>query len=131
MTSMQDAPRRRGVVVGVDIHKHIHVAVALDELGGRIEARSFAADRSGYEQLIDWASSLGREVMFGVEGTGSYGAGLASAIRRRTIGVLQVLRLTFEALIFATMRAGDHDTVDAFEQAVAAIPDVLQAQRLP
>jgi transposase len=91
MTSMQDAPRRRRVVVGVDTHKHIHVAVALDELGGRIEARSFAADRSGYEQLIDWASSLGREVMFGVEGTGSYGAGLASAIRRRSIGVLEVL----------------------------------------
>ena len=65
MTSMQDAQRRRRVVVGVDTHKHIHVAVALDELGGRIEARSFAADRSGYEQLIDWATSLGREVIFG------------------------------------------------------------------
>ena len=81
MTSMQDLPRRRRVVVGVDTHKHLHVAVALDELGGRIEARSFAADRSGYEQLIDWANSLGHQVIFGVEGTGSYGAGLASAIR--------------------------------------------------
>ena len=90
MTSMQDNPRRRRVVVGVDTHKHIHVAVALDELGGRIDARSFAADRSGYEQLIDWGTSLGREVTFGVEGTGSYGAGLASAIRRRSIGVLEV-----------------------------------------
>ena len=28
------------------------------------------------------------------------------------------------------MRAADRDTVDAFEQAVAAIPHVLQAQRL-
>jgi transposase len=91
MTSMQDLARRRRVVVGVDTHKHLHVAVALDELGGRIEARSFAADRSGYEQLIDWANSLGHQVIFGVEGTGSYGAGLASAIRRRNIGVLEVL----------------------------------------
>ena len=40
------------------------------------------------------------------------------------------LGLTFEALVFATMRAGDRDTVDAFEQAVAAIRQVLQAQRL-
>ena len=40
------------------------------------------------------------------------------------------LGLTFEALVFVTMRAGDRDTVDAFEQAVTAIPDVLQAQRL-
>ena len=36
------------------------------------------------------------------------------------------LGLTFEALVFATMRAGDRDTVDAFEQAVAAIPHVLR-----
>ncbi|MFI6740996.1 Lrp/AsnC family transcriptional regulator [Nonomuraea sp. NPDC050451] len=40
------------------------------------------------------------------------------------------LGLTFEALVFVTMRAADRDTVDAFEQAVAAIPHVLQAQRL-
>jgi DNA-binding Lrp family transcriptional regulator len=39
------------------------------------------------------------------------------------------LGLIFEALVFATMRAGDRDTVDTFEQAVAAIPHVLQAHR--
>jgi transposase len=116
MTSMQDAPRRRRVVVGVDTHKHIHVAVALDELGGRIEARSFAADRSGYEQLIDWASSLGREVMFGVEGTGSYGAGLASAIRRHSIGVLEVLRTDRRD----RRLRGKSDTIDA-ENAARAV----------
>jgi hypothetical protein len=43
-------------VVCVDTQKHIHVAVAVDKLGGRIDTRSFVADRSGYEQLIDWAS---------------------------------------------------------------------------
>lgn len=92
MTSMNDDPRRSRVTVGVDTHKHIHVAVALDVVGGVIDSRSFAADASGYEQLIDWALSLGGEVVFGVEGTGSYGAGLASAIRRRSVGVLEVLR---------------------------------------
>ena len=116
MTSMQDAPRRRRVVVGVDTHKHIHVAVAFDELGGRIEARSFAADRSGYEQLIDWASSLGREVIFGVEGTGSYGAGLASAIRRRSIGVLEVMRTDRRD----RRLRGKSDTIDA-ENAARAV----------
>ena len=116
MTSMQDAPRRRRVVVGVDTHKHLHVAVALDELGRPIEARSFAADRSGYEQLIDWASSLGREVIFGVEGTGSYGAGLASAIRRRSIGVLEVLRTDRRD----RRLRGKSDTIDA-ENAARAV----------
>jgi transposase len=32
-----------------------------------------------------------RQVIFGVEGTGSYGVELASAIRHRSIGVLEVL----------------------------------------
>jgi DNA-binding Lrp family transcriptional regulator len=40
------------------------------------------------------------------------------------------LGLTFEALVFVTMRRGDRATVDAFEQAVAAIPHIVQAQRL-
>jgi DNA-binding Lrp family transcriptional regulator len=40
------------------------------------------------------------------------------------------LGLTFEALVFVTMRGGDRATVDAFEQAVAAIPHVREAQRL-
>jgi transposase len=116
MTSMQDTPRRRRVVVGVDTHKHLHVAVALDELGGRIDARSFAADRSGYEQLIDWAVGLGGEVTFGVEGTGSYGAGLASAIRRRSIGVLEVLRTDRRD----RRLRGKSDTIDA-ENAARAV----------
>ncbi|QBS43635.1 Lrp/AsnC family transcriptional regulator [Nocardia sp. CS682] len=38
--------------------------------------------------------------------------------------------LTFEALVFVTMRQEDRTTVAAFEQAVAEIPHVLQAQRL-
>ena len=40
------------------------------------------------------------------------------------------LGLTFEALVFVTMRAADGGTLDAFEAAVAAIPNVTQAQRL-
>jgi hypothetical protein len=40
------APRR--VIVGVDSHKHVHVAVAIDTFGARLEHRSFAADSAGY-----------------------------------------------------------------------------------
>ena len=41
-----------------------------------------------------------------------------------------VLGLTFEALVFVTMRYADRQTVAAFEEHVADIPNVLQAQRL-
>jgi DNA-binding Lrp family transcriptional regulator len=43
---------------------------------------------------------------------------------------LDLLGLTFEAIVFVTMRTGDADSVSAFEDAVATIPHVLQAHRL-
>jgi DNA-binding Lrp family transcriptional regulator len=42
----------------------------------------------------------------------------------------EALGLTFEALVFVTMRDGDRDTVAAFEDAVAGVPNVLRAHRL-
>ena len=41
-----------------------------------------------------------------------------------------VLGLTFEALVFVTMRYEDRETIAAFERQVAGIPHVLSAQRL-
>lgn len=40
------------------------------------------------------------------------------------------LGLTFEALLFVTMASSDHGTLVRFESAAAAIPNVLEAQRL-
>ena len=40
------------------------------------------------------------------------------------------LGLTFDALVFVTMRGADRDTIAGFEQAVTQIPNVLHAQRL-
>ncbi|MGE8263966.1 MAG: Lrp/AsnC family transcriptional regulator [Stenotrophomonas sp.] len=40
------------------------------------------------------------------------------------------LGLKFSALVFVTLRDGDRQAVDAFEHAVADVPQVLQAQRL-
>jgi DNA-binding Lrp family transcriptional regulator len=38
--------------------------------------------------------------------------------------------LTFEALVFVTMRQEDRETLLGFEAAVARVPNVIQAQRL-
>ncbi|MEU5434964.1 Lrp/AsnC family transcriptional regulator [Streptomyces sp. NPDC020719] len=55
----------------------------------------------------------------------------AGAIRGyRAIVDPAAVGLDFEALVFATLRWEDRDTVTAFEEAVAAVPHVLQAQRL-
>jgi transposase len=93
VVSMNPDPRRHRVVIGVDTHKYVHVAVALDAIGGRLGEGSFAADRNGYQQLIEWALAFGgKQLTFAIEGTGSYGAGLTAAVRRRDVGVVEVLR---------------------------------------
>jgi transposase len=116
MTSMTPVPPRRRVVIGVDTHKHIHVAVALDELGTRLDAQRFPADAAGYRALIDWAAELGTKLVFAIEGTGSYGAGLASAVRRRGIGVVEVARADRRD----RRLRGKSDTIDA-ENAARAV----------
>ena len=85
-------PDARKVIVGVDTHKYVHVAVAIDTWGIRLGDRSCAADSDGYQQLITWAERHGRVAAFGIEGTGSYGAGLARAVRRAGHQVLEVNR---------------------------------------
>ena len=87
--SMQQVPAHRRVIIGVDTHKCFHVAVALDDFGTILESRSFPADSGGYVQLLDWAAGLGGRLTFAIEGTGSYGAGLTSAVRRRDIGAIE------------------------------------------
>jgi transposase len=72
--------------------KYVHVAVALDELGARLGELTISADRDGYATLAVWAEQLGRVGVFGIEGTGSYGVGLASFLRRRGHRIVEVNR---------------------------------------
>ena len=121
--SMTSGNGQRRVIVGVDTHKEAHVAVALDELGGLLGSGSFNADRAGYRALIAWAVAFGGAVIFGVEGTGSYGAGLASAIRRSGIGVLEVLRTDRRD----RRLRGKSDTLDAENAARAVLAGTVHA----
>lgn len=92
MTSMPTPPRRGRVVIGVDTHKFVHAAAALDDFGAVLATETFTADRAGYAELIDWARRLGHILTLAIEGTGSYGAGLTAAVRRSDIGVVEVMR---------------------------------------
>jgi transposase len=88
MTSLPADPP--GVIVGVDTHQDVHVAVALDALGRRLGELQIAATTSGYGQLVSWVRELGPAARFGVEGTGSYGAGLHRYLRRHGLAVVEV-----------------------------------------
>ena len=61
----------------IDTHLDVHVASALDPIGGLLGVESFKADPAGYRKLLAWMSFVGPVVHVGVEGTGAYGAGLS------------------------------------------------------
>lgn len=113
---MLQVPPSTDIVVGIDTHKHIHAAVALSALGARLGATTVPASRAGYRRIAAWARSLGTVMAFGVEGTGSYGAGLARALREAGHRVLEVNRPDRSA----RRRNGKDDILDA-ETAARAV----------
>ena len=71
------------VILGVDTHLDFHVAVAIDHLGRRLGEASVPTTLKGYERLLIWAEAFGSVRCAGVEGTSSYGAGLARHFKAR------------------------------------------------
>ena len=82
----------RGVTGGVDTHLDVHVAAALDPLGGLLGTESFDTNAAGYKALLGWLETFGDVTKIGVEGTGSYGSGLARHLRRVGVEVIEVDR---------------------------------------
>src|ERR687893_1738096 len=80
------------VILGVDTHLDFHVAVAIDHVGRRLGEASVPTTAKGYQRLLRWAEGFGPVRCAGVEGTSSYGAGLAHHLRAKGIEVLEVER---------------------------------------
>lgn len=104
------------VVLGVDTHLDLHVAVALDRLGRRLGELAVPTTSQGYERLVRWARNFGTVRYAGVEGTSSYGAGIARYLRGAEILVAEVERPKRRHL----RRNGKSDSRDA-ELAARAI----------
>jgi transposase len=91
---MTDAEQKaaKEVVLGVDTHLDVHVAVALDRLGRRLGELGVPTTAKGYESLVLWAGVFGTVRCAGVEGTSSYGAGITRYLRTAGIKVTEVER---------------------------------------
>jgi len=114
----------RLVTGGVDTHLDVHVAAALDELGALLGTESFATTPAGYVELFDWFESFGPLGRVGVEGTGSYGAGLARSLLARGVEVVEVDCPNRKA----RHRAGKSDTIDAISAARGALSGQAKGQ---
>jgi transposase len=95
----------------------VNVAAALDPIGGLLGVASFATTARGNDELVSWLRGFGQLTKVGVEGTGSYGAGLARLLRDLDVEVLEVDRPNRQA----RRRAGKSDPLDAIEAARAAL----------
>ena len=82
---------RTAITGGVDTHADTHVAAALDPVGGLLGVREFPATRAGYA-AAGLAGGFGTVALVGIEGTGSYGAGLARHVAAAGIRVVEVDR---------------------------------------
>jgi len=113
MTIVEDRPVITG---GVDTHADLHVAAALDPLGGLLGVQEFPAAAAGYASLLGWLGGFGDIALVGVEGTGSYGAGLARHLAAAGVRVVEVDRADRQD----RHRQGKSDPLDAVSAARAA-----------
>ncbi|WP_257027947.1 MULTISPECIES: transposase [unclassified Streptomyces] len=90
-SSSTDPPVRREVVLGVDTHGEVHVAAVVSLLGKVLGTESFPA-AVGYRQLLVWARKRGTVRRVGVEGTGTFGAGMSRYLLAQQIQVFEVNR---------------------------------------
>jgi transposase len=106
----------RAVTGGVDTHLDVHVAAALDSIGGLLGVESFPTTASGYSELLGWLAGFGPVERVGIEGTGSYGAGLARHLHAAGVAVVEVNRSDRQA----RRQQGKSDPLDAVSAARAA-----------
>jgi transposase len=66
-----------GVAIGVDSHKSSLAVAALDEIGRPVEVREFSNDVRGHDSALEWVRKQRASRVVGIEGSGSFGAGLA------------------------------------------------------
>jgi transposase len=69
-----------GVAIGVDSHKSSLAVAVLDEIGRSVGVREFSNDNQGHGSLLAWIDKQGPDRVIGIEGSGSYGAGLTRAL---------------------------------------------------
>ncbi len=101
---------------GVDTHQDTHTAAALDAAGALLGSKQFPATAAGYTALLAWLTGLGRLVRVGIEGTSSYGSGLATVLRAVGVTVVEVDRPDRST----RRRHGKSDPIDA-EAAARAV----------
>jgi transposase len=105
------------IVGGVDTHTDTHHAAVLDHLGRLLGTEQFPTTATGLAALRTWLTSHGSIHAVGIEGTGSYGAGLTHHLRHHDITTIEVDRPDRKT----RCRHGKSDPIDAIAAAQAVL----------
>ena len=111
------------VVAGVDTHTDTHHVAVVSTTGAPLADAQFPTTWSGHRDLLRFVTAQGRIQVVGVEGTGSYGAGLTRYLRQAGVPVAEVTRPARHV----RRLHGKSDPIDAY----AAAATVLAGDRCP
>ena len=115
MTTMTQPSRR--VIGGIDTHGDVNVVAAIDETGQARGHAAFPTTSAGHRRLLAWLQGHGEVVRVGVEGTGSWGAGIARHLTAHGIAIVEVDRTNRQL----RRHRGKSDPIDAEAAARAAL----------
>jgi transposase len=109
----------REVVAGVDTHADTHHVAVIDTVGRKLADAQFPTTTDGYAALLLFLLSFGAVLRVGIEGTGSYGAGLARHLREAGLMIREVIRPQRQL----RRTKGKSDPIDAYAAAAAALAE--------
>ena len=107
------------LTLGVDTHLNKHVSVLINRLGQIVSTSEFETTSKGYHNMLRWCKSFGNLQQAGVEGTGTYGAGLYRYLDQHNIPVFEVTRPNR----IKRRQKGKTDTLDAENAARKLLTD--------
>jgi hypothetical protein len=105
------------VIIGVDTHKDFHHVAVISTLGESLADKQFPATAAGYTELMDWVAGHGQVLRAGLEGTGSYGAGLTKRFLAAGVTVIDVIAPDKQE----RRLRGKTDQIDAYSAARAVL----------
>lgn len=103
------------VFAGIDTHADVHHVAVIDADGRPLADQPFDTTRHGLERSLMFISGCGSCERVGIEGTGSYGAGISTFFGSVGVAVVEVDRPNRKA----RRDNGKSDTLDAYAAADA------------
>jgi transposase len=101
------------VIIGIDAHKRVHVAVAIDDAGRELGRWRGPNSTQGWKDLQEWAARQGNDRRWGIEGAWNYGRGLAQYLVAEGEAVHEVNPRWTAAGRRRARKAGKNDRLDA------------------